>query len=130
MFSRRNPEITKPIQISMPGSSHIEYTIVDSERWTDIVKSSPLNRRAWVCQERLLSPRMLHFGVDEIFWECSSDRAFESFPGGEPAVDKRGSGANETLVRAKMEVSDDKSTLNSWIDVVETLARCDLAHTD
>lgn len=129
MFSRRNPEITKPIQISVPGSSHIEYTTVDSERWTDFVKNSPLNRRAWVCQERLLSPRILHFGVDEIFWECSSGRASESFPRGEPTVDKRGSGANETLVRAKMEVSDDKSTLNSWLDVVETFARCDLTYT-
>jgi hypothetical protein len=129
MFSRRNPESIKPIQISMPASGNIEYTIVDTERWTDFVKNSPLSRRAWVCQERLLSPRILHFGVDEIFWECSSGRASETFPRGEPAVDTTGSGANEVLVRAQTGVSDDKNTLNSWLDVVETFARCDLTYT-
>ncbi|KAF4946769.1 hypothetical protein FGADI_10973 [Fusarium gaditjirri] len=30
----------------------------------------PLSRRAWVFQERLLSPRTLHFGSDRISWEC------------------------------------------------------------
>ncbi|KAH6677324.1 heterokaryon incompatibility protein-domain-containing protein [Halenospora varia] len=129
MFSRRNPEFIKPIQISMPASENIEYTIVDAERWTDFVKNSPLNRRAWVCQERLLSPRILHFSIDEIFWECSSGRASETFPRGEPAVDMTDSGANETLVRAQTEVSDDKNTLNSWLDVVETFARCNLTYT-
>ncbi|KAM5523687.1 mRNA 3'-end-processing protein yth1 [Fusarium oxysporum f. sp. phaseoli] len=30
----------------------------------------PLSDRAWVFQERLLSPRTLHFGSDRISWEC------------------------------------------------------------
>ncbi|KAF5988686.1 acetyltransferase [Fusarium bulbicola] len=30
----------------------------------------PLSNRAWVFQERLLSPRTLHFGSDRISWEC------------------------------------------------------------
>lgn len=30
----------------------------------------PLLRRGWVYQERLLSPRMLHFGPQELLWEC------------------------------------------------------------
>jgi hypothetical protein len=32
--------------------------------------SFPLLSRGWVFQERLLSPRMLHFGPTELFWEC------------------------------------------------------------
>ncbi|KAF4495657.1 hypothetical protein FAGAP_8211 [Fusarium agapanthi] len=31
----------------------------------------PLSNRAWVFQERLLSPRTLHFGSDRISWECA-----------------------------------------------------------
>ena len=31
----------------------------------------PLHQRGWTLQEHLLSPRMLHFGPDEIIWECS-----------------------------------------------------------
>ncbi|KAF2648283.1 HET-domain-containing protein [Lophiostoma macrostomum CBS 122681] len=29
--------------------------------------------RAWVMQERLLSPRVLHFGVNELIWECMQE---------------------------------------------------------
>ena len=31
----------------------------------------PLFKRAWVFQERLLAPRVLHFGRQELFWECN-----------------------------------------------------------
>ncbi|TVY30660.1 hypothetical protein LHYA1_G001152 [Lachnellula hyalina] len=33
---------------------------------------SPLLSRAWVFQERLLSPRTLHFHAEELIWECAS----------------------------------------------------------
>ena len=33
-------------------------------------KMAPLLRRAWVLQERLLSPRIMHFCSDELVWEC------------------------------------------------------------
>ncbi|KAK3905414.1 heterokaryon incompatibility protein-domain-containing protein [Staphylotrichum tortipilum] len=35
--------------------------------------SFPLFTRAWVFQERLLSPRIIHFGAHEMFWECAQD---------------------------------------------------------
>ncbi len=34
--------------------------------------ASPLLSRAWVFQERLLSPRTLHFHAEELIWECAS----------------------------------------------------------
>ncbi|CAM1504978.1 Fc.00g106150.m01.CDS01 [Cosmosporella sp. VM-42] len=33
----------------------------------------PLLNRAWGYQERLLAPRVLHFGPQELFWECMQD---------------------------------------------------------
>ncbi|KAK0716363.1 heterokaryon incompatibility protein-domain-containing protein [Lasiosphaeris hirsuta] len=33
-------------------------------------ESLPLLTRAWAYQERLLAPRVLHFGPQEVFWEC------------------------------------------------------------
>jgi hypothetical protein len=33
----------------------------------------PLLKRGWVYQERLLSPRVLHFGKRELIWECRED---------------------------------------------------------
>ena len=34
------------------------------------IDSAPLNQRAWVAQERFLSPRILHFTQSLLFWEC------------------------------------------------------------
>jgi hypothetical protein len=43
----------------------------------------PLDTRAWVCQERLLSERTVHFAHDQLIWECPSrPLASESFPCG------------------------------------------------
>ncbi|KAH0534062.1 hypothetical protein FGG08_007341 [Glutinoglossum americanum] len=36
-----------------------------------VIKAAPLLSRAWVYQERLLSPRYLHFGNAELVWECA-----------------------------------------------------------
>jgi hypothetical protein len=37
----------------------------------------PLLKRAWVLQERLLSPRVLHFARHELMWECMESAACE-----------------------------------------------------
>jgi hypothetical protein len=37
-----------------------------------------------VLQERLLAPRVLHFGRKQLFWECNELCASETFPDGQP----------------------------------------------
>jgi len=39
-------------------------------RWA--FEKSPLFNRAWVLQERLLSTRTIHFGHEQMFWECNT----------------------------------------------------------
>ncbi|TAQ83672.1 hypothetical protein B7494_g8005 [Chlorociboria aeruginascens] len=39
-----------------------------------------LQDRAWVLQERLLSPRVMYFGTNEVAWECMSCTACECEP--------------------------------------------------
>lgn len=41
---------------------------------------SPLSKRAWALQERVLSPRTLHFGHAETGWECRSQTDCECSP--------------------------------------------------
>jgi len=36
----------------------------------DPVKDEPLSSRGWTLQERILSSRIVHYGVDQMFWEC------------------------------------------------------------
>lgn len=40
----------------------------------------PLMTRAWAYQERLISPRLLHFTSGELMWECSELRSCECTP--------------------------------------------------
>lgn len=40
----------------------------------------PLHTRAWTIQERTLSPRILSYGSDMIFWDCVQCRAVEYEP--------------------------------------------------
>ena len=48
----------------------------DSNNYIDIddfdgrVGEAPLNKRAWVMQERVLSRRIIHFSDEQIYWEC------------------------------------------------------------
>ncbi|OCK85850.1 HET-domain-containing protein [Lepidopterella palustris CBS 459.81] len=50
--------------------------------FTDSVSYAPLNRRAWVLQERMLSPRILHWAPESLFWQCTKTWASESAPDG------------------------------------------------
>ncbi|KAF9694533.1 hypothetical protein EKO04_007583 [Ascochyta lentis] len=44
--------------------------VVDISFWANKVEKGPVNTRGWVLQERLMSPRVLHFCWDQIGWEC------------------------------------------------------------
>ncbi|SCN67797.1 related to tol protein [Fusarium fujikuroi] len=60
-----------------------KYYLVDQRLWGSAM-ASPLNERAWVMQERLLSPRILHFTQERIYWECLEEKSWEglsSLPG-------------------------------------------------
>lgn len=41
------------------------------------IDSSPLSDRGWICQERILSPRVLHYTQSQLFWECRCGFASE-----------------------------------------------------
>jgi len=44
------------------------------------VEQLPLLTRAWAFQERIMSPRVLHFTTNELLWECSSGQICECYP--------------------------------------------------
>jgi hypothetical protein len=37
------------------------------------LSNSPLFQRAWAFQEMILSPRILHFAEDQMYWQCRND---------------------------------------------------------
>ncbi|TGO54854.1 hypothetical protein BCON_0101g00260 [Botryotinia convoluta] len=60
------------------------YDIQGDSTWIREISNAPVNQRAWGFQERLLSPRVLHFSDRQLFWECAELQASESLPFGMP----------------------------------------------
>jgi hypothetical protein len=68
-FSTKSP-YHSDYQLSLRGRQSDIYVREKILHFGDPHCSSPLLKRAWVYQERLLAPRMLHFCEKEIVWEC------------------------------------------------------------
>lgn len=63
-----------------------DYLIDYHQFWAEALDREPLNQRAWVLQERMLSPRTIHFGSDQVWWSCLTKSACcEQAPTGFPA---------------------------------------------
>lgn len=60
------------------------FEVVFWEMWKQQLADAPLNQRAWVVQERLLAPRVLHFGQQQLLFECCEFDACEQYPRGLP----------------------------------------------
>ena len=57
---------------------HLPHWLMGGGSATDLQEQGHgLLRRAWVFQERLLSPRVLHFSRHELMWECMEEAACE-----------------------------------------------------
>ncbi|KAK4495545.1 hypothetical protein PRZ48_013877 [Zasmidium cellare] len=91
LFRDRSLDDVKPLQVSVSAQLHEsvgiktgKYSLYDVQLWSSNVKDQPLNTRAWVFQERLLSPRVIHFTKDQVIWQCISITASEAYPGGVP----------------------------------------------
>lgn len=76
----------------------------------------PLLSRGWCFQERLLSPRVLHFGPDEFVWECNSTIRCEC---------REQSASPYTL---KTSFPSQRNPVSIWCEIVETFSGCDLTN--
>ena len=70
---------------SMTDGLKSYYQLWDQNVWPAGFESAKLNTRAWVMQERLLSPRTLGFAKAQLFWECRCNHSSEEFPFGYPS---------------------------------------------
>jgi hypothetical protein len=101
--------------------------------WKHNVSQCTINRRAWVTQERLLAPRVLHFGKYQIFWECREHDACESYPEGLPSLFVVQTHTNfkalDPAIYAKKiaeeggDVDSDTASYRVWNAIVRTYSR-------
>ncbi|KAF3768061.1 HET-domain-containing protein, partial [Cryphonectria parasitica EP155] len=85
-FCNREPAFVRPHPFTLRTEAEglVEGLLIKSDFWETDIRRAPLNQRAWVVQERLLAPRSLCFGQNQLFWECQELQACEVFPNGIP----------------------------------------------
>ena len=85
LIHSKHPLSTEPVRssIRLPSGEEGEM-IIYANRWRQEIDEGSVNSRAWVFQERILAPHVVHFTRDQIFWECASMKAAQSFPRGMP----------------------------------------------
>ncbi|KAG9231789.1 heterokaryon incompatibility protein-domain-containing protein [Amylocarpus encephaloides] len=120
-------------------------SILDLSFWEKSVDEAPVNTRGWVLQERLLSPRVIHFCENQIAWECHQKDCSESWPNGLPDFQAKGGdvirgGRLKHLVFAneeELEEDDDEfghalrkepDMYGPWKRVVEKYSRTQLSN--
>lgn len=84
LFRARDARAVEPcvVDLGVGGGKRLRCLVSDFEEWWQAFETAPLNVRAWVMQERLLSPRVLHFDRDQLVWECAAMVACERHPAG------------------------------------------------
>lgn len=89
LFFDRDPRVSHA-QIKLRAKElgyqqdYLDCDVVERYFWKDHVSGCVINKRAWVLQERVLPPRVLHFGREQLFWECKETDAAETYPDGLP----------------------------------------------
>ncbi|KAE9381828.1 HET-domain-containing protein [Stipitochalara longipes BDJ] len=121
LFADREPQLLWEDEINLnteeiPGYDPSDLIqrckILDLSFWERNVDEAPVNKRAWVLQERLMAPRVLHFCKDQIAWECRKLDASESFRDGLSNFRLK-AGEIERAERLKMFVPHATGGLNS-----------------
>ncbi|KAK4113368.1 HET-domain-containing protein, partial [Canariomyces notabilis] len=99
MFNSRDPSMFLPQVIELEtryqhvGEDDIIlnrtktlYRVFEASFWRNNVTNELVNKRAWVFQERFLSPRVLQFGKRLVTWDCLERPAADMFPDGFPEI--------------------------------------------
>ena len=81
-YVERDPLTTEDCRIGEWKHGEVLVRSDDEQRERSLgsVRPKPLLDRAWVLQERFLSPRTLYYGPWELFWECSEYSLSEKAP--------------------------------------------------
>jgi len=64
---------TAELKWTLDGASpaqKVGFREYNQQKFSEHVNGGPLNQRAWVIQERSLSPRIIHYTDRGLFWEC------------------------------------------------------------
>ncbi|KAF1810149.1 HET-domain-containing protein [Eremomyces bilateralis CBS 781.70] len=108
--------------------------IILEEYGTDVLQA-PLHQRAWVYQEQIMAPRILHFARRQMYWECRSKLSSELFPKSCPdtVMDSQWpSGAMNPVYASLLDLSFTIPTehfYDAWCRIVEMYSNASLTYS-
>lgn len=127
LFSTRNADLMCPQPIQLPyEGQQTTFLVRDDGYWRDELEHARLHTRGWVLQERFLSPRVLHFGRGQIFWECAEREISEVH--GECQL------TPDWLFKSLLPRDPDPNSnrgiflYRNWEDIIEMFAKCRLTY--
>lgn len=131
LFNQNRDPSTSPCLVATSRSESPEiscgdYMCYKDLSWFNNIENSPLGKRGWVVQERVLSPRVVHFASNEIYWECCQERAAELFPA--LSINDDGELKKVATYPGSQEREDPerRRIYQSWNKIVERYTACDL----
>ncbi|KAI8314842.1 hypothetical protein K4K61_003860 [Colletotrichum sp. SAR11_59] len=111
------------------------WRILPSDLWDQDLLGCHLYTRGWVFQERMLSPRLIQFGQQQIFWDCATKSACEILPDGLPASLDTRAGVDrywrqrlqDAAITVRPLVDTSEGSLEKfWESAVRTYTACNL----
>jgi hypothetical protein len=127
LFRERQVDGLSPLILRQPNRA---YMIHSANYWEQHVENSPLFRRGWALQERLLPDRVLYFSDQQVLFECRRQRLCEGFPCNAAMLCK----PRQNLVFFEQPTFADSKTdlasklarnLKIWADIVTMYQKCD-----
>ena len=142
LFTERDPKAVQVLQARLPlqpplqssnhgrgqprpGRNHeVWYEFFRQRQYEELILETPLAKRAWVMQERFLSPRTLYFS-SQLAWVCDTEGSSnnekegfrcEAFPDGLP----------DNSVQSPQSSSDHDEDMLHWAKVVQEYTNCSL----
>ena len=130
LYHRENSLAINPCLIEVTESnSQIPRTFLCYQEtfWNEKVENGPLGKRGWVLQERILSPRVVHFASNQMFWECGEMIAAEFLPSNFTRWDPD----LKNLKTSRPHVGDEAHSerlYEAWGGIVRKYSQCDLTY--
>ena len=133
LFGPRNDHLVRPFRCNLdwraisnhPQANEVkEYFLLDGNFMEENVQNTPLNRRAWVMQERMLSSRVLHFGKHQLFFWCLKSEFCETFPTGMPEMEMFALERNIFAARRRPYPKDLYRGGLVWFRIVQKYSEC------
>jgi hypothetical protein len=82
--------------------TNVDSSVTKIRDMGDLLSHCSLRDRGWTMQERILSPRIIHYASDQLYWEC-----YHGFQESEDKLHWKGKNSNITKIAHRVKSAED-----------------------